>query len=720
MPPAWRGSSALPRRRRPETRDLIPRIKAPYVPEMRRALMLLALLWAPLLAPTAVHALESVPVVSPQARVSLIADRDAVAPGEILRVALRIALAPGWHTYWSNPGDSGLPAELALTLPPGATATPLAFPTPERMLFGPLVNFGFTNEVLLPFIVSVPATLRTGDTFTLAAEGRWLVCEKVCIPEDGAFLLEVPVGTAVPSAQVARLDAAEAALPRQAPFTATAGFDGAAGQLHVTDLAITPATVRDAFFFPAAMGVLDAAAAQALSVRDGGLSLTLARGQADAAWPMAGVLAITDGAGRRVGYQVSASQVAVTVPAAAPAGFAQALLLAFLGGLVLNLMPCVFPILAMKAMALVRLGGGPRRAIRIESAGYTLGVVLGLLVLAGVMLGFRAAGASVGWGFQLQSPWVVAALAWLMLAVGLNLSGVFAVGRAVGLGSGVAARGGYLGSFATGALAVVVATPCTAPFMAAALGAALVLPAGLTLAVFLALGLGMAAPYAALGLFPGLAGRLPRPGAWMERLRQFLAFPMYAAAAWLLWVLAQQAGPDGLALGLAGALLVALAAWLVGLATRAPRWAGAVAVVAALALLPALATSRAPAPVAAGTEAWSTARVAALQSQGRPVFVNVSAAWCISCKVNERIALDTDTVRAAFARADVAYLSADWTNGDAAITALLRAHGRAGVPLYLLYPAGGGAAKLLPEILTPGTVLAALDPPRAQAALPAR
>jgi thiol:disulfide interchange protein len=686
---------------------------------MRRTLMLLALLWAPLV-PAAVHALESAPVVSPQARVTLIADRDAVAPGETLRMALRITMAPGWYTYWSNPGDSGLPAELALTLPQGGTATKLAFPTPERLPFGPLVNFGLRTEALLPFTVTVPATLGPGDTFTLAAEARWLVCENVCIPEDGAFLLEIPVGTAVASAETPRLDAAEAALPRQAPFVATAGFDGGAGQLRVTDPALTPATVRDAFFFPAAMGVLDAAAPQALGVQDGAITLTLARGQAEAAWPIEGVLAITDGAGRRVGYQVSASQVAVSLPATAPAGLAQALLLAFLGGLILNLMPCVFPILAMKAMGLARLGGAQARAVRLEAASYTLGVVLGFLVLAGVMLGFRAAGASVGWGFQLQSPWVVAALAWLMLAVGLNLSGVFAVGGAVGVGSGLAARGGHAGSFATGALAVVVATPCTAPFMAAALGAALLLPAPLTLAVFLALGLGMAAPYAVLALFPGLAARLPRPGAWMQRLRQVLAFPMYAAAAWLLWVLAQQAGPDGLAVGLAGALLVALAAWLIGLATRAPRLAGAVVVLAALALLPALSTTPTTAPAVAGTEAWSAARVAALQAQGRSVFVNVSAAWCISCKVNERVALDTDTVRAAFTRANVAYLSADWTNGDAAITALLRAHGRAGVPLYLLYPAGGGAPRLLPEILTPGIVLAALDPPRAQAALPAR
>jgi thiol:disulfide interchange protein DsbD len=389
------------------------------------------------------------------------------------------------------------------------------------------------------------------------------------------------------------------------------------------------------------------------------------------------------------------------------------LLSALLGGLLLNLMPCVFPVLAMKAMGLARMSGAARGAIRAEAASYTAGVLVSMLALAGLLIALRAAGAAVGWGFQLTAPAFVAALAWLMLAIALNLSGVFHLGGAVGLGGGIASRAGHLGSFATGALAVVVATPCTAPFMAAAIGAAFTLPAVGTLAIFAALGLGLALPYALLGVFPGLTRLLPKPGAWMERLRQALAFPMYGAAAWLAWVLAQQVGPDGLALLLGGAVLVGFAAWALGIAqqgTTPGRWFAGVAIVAALALLPGLARV-APAERLgeAGSEAWSPARVAALQAEGRPVFVNLTAAWCITCKLNERLVLHTTPVQSAFARRGLVTLTGDWTNGDAAIGALLREHGREGVPMYLLYPAGGGAPRLLPQVLTEGILLRALD-----------
>jgi thiol:disulfide interchange protein DsbD len=386
---------------------------------------------------------------------------------------------------------------------------------------------------------------------------------------------------------------------------------------------------------------------------------------------------------------------------------------ALLGGLLLNLMPCVFPILAMKAMALARLSGAARREVRAHAASYTAGVLACFLGLAGLLIGLRGAGVAAGWGFQFTAPAFVAGLAWLMLAVGLNLSGVYTMGGPAGAGAGLAARGGHAGSFFTGALAVLVATPCTAPFMAAAVGAALAMPAAETLLVFAALGLGLAAPYALLGLFPGLAGRLPRPGGWMEALRQGLAFPMYGAAAWLAWVLAQQAGPDGLLLLLGGAVLIGFAAWALGLAQRGGgrigRVLAGVAAIGALALLPGLAAAP---PAAASTEAqaeaWSAPRVAALQAEGRPVFVNLTAAWCITCKVNERLVLRSGAVQAAFAGRNLAYLAGDWTQGDPVIGALLREHGREGVPLYLLYPAGGGAPQVLPQVLTEGIVLRAL------------
>jgi thiol:disulfide interchange protein DsbD len=697
--------------------------KRPFglAPRRLRALIepmprLLALLVALLVAAPAARALESLPVASPRATVTIIADHDQVTPGQAFRLALRQRLAPGWHTYWTNPGDAGQAPSVTLDLPEGAAAAPMRFPAPQRIPFGPLVNFGYEGEPVFIIPVTAPATLRPGDVLTIEARGEWLVCEQVCIPEDGAFRIDLPVEAAPRPANTALFAAAEAAEPRPGPFAARIGFAGAAGAIEIAGPAIAPGAVRDAFFFPAEQGIIDNAAPQALSVTDGALRLSLARGTAQAqALPaeIAGVVAITDAAGVRGAYLVSAP------PGAVPAGPAtlplwQAALLAVLGGVLLNLMPCVFPILAMKAVGIARLSGAAQGQVRAHAASYTAGVVLSFVALGGLLVGLRAAGGVAGWGFQFTQPAFVAGMAWLMLAVGLNLSGVFAVRGPASAGQGLAAQGGHAGSFFTGALAVLVATPCTAPFMAAAIGAAMAMGTAGALAVFAALGLGMALPYALLGVAPGLARLLPRPGAWMDRLKQGLAFPMYAAAAWLVWVLAEQAGPSAVLAVMLGGVLIGFGAWAWGLAQaaggRVGRIAAAAAVVGALALLPLVQGARPAAARTAETagEAWSEARVAALRAEGRPVFVNLTAAWCITCKVNERMALATEGVQRAFADQGVAYLTGDWTRGDPAISALLRAHQRDGVPLYLFYPAGGAAPVVLPQILTEGIVLQAI------------
>ncbi len=654
---------------------------------MRCFLLLLCLL-----LPLRAGATESAPVASPRATATLLADRAATAPGDAFRLMLRLRLAPGWHTYWSNPGDAGAAPELALRLPEGWAAGPLQFPLPERIGFGPLMNFGYKEEALLSLSITAPAGLPPGRV-TLEAEASWLVCADVCIPEEGRFTLELPVEARPRPAQLVRFAAAEAALPRPAPFAARIGPDGV---LAVEGEAISPATVRGAAFFPAAQDRLLNPPPQRLAVRDGALTLALSPAPGAPHAALEGLLVLTDAAGQRAGFTLTAEPG----PAAAPLlPLWQVLGLALLGGLILNLMPCVFPVLAMKAMALARLGGAGALAVRRDAAGYVAGVLAGMLALGALLLALRAAGAAAGWGFQFTHPAFVAAMAWLMLLVGLNLSGVYAL------------RGPALadsrGAFGTGLLAVLLATPCTAPFMAPAIGAAILLPGWGALLVFATLGLGLALPYALLAAFPILARAVPRPGPWMERLRQFLAFPMYGAAAWLAWVLAQQAGPDGVLAVLAGGVLVALAAWAFGAGFRGGRILAPLALAGALALLPGLETAAAPARVAAG-EAWSEARVAALQAEGRPVFVNLTAAWCITCKVNERVALDTEATRAAFAARNVAVLVGDWTRGDPAITALLRRHGRDGVPLYLLYPPGGGEAAVLPQILTEATLRAAL------------
>jgi len=664
-----------------------------------RALLFLLLFW-----PALAGAVESAPERSPRATATLVTDVAATQPGESFRAALRLRLAPGWHTYWRHAGDAGAPAELGWTAPAGATVTDLPWPTPERIVYGPLVNYGYLGEVLLPVAVTLPAALPEGPV-RLALHATWLVCAELCIPEEGRFEVAIPRGAPRDSPAAPLFAAAEAAAPRDSPFAQSAGRSGARLSLTLAGEGLSAATVREAWFFPDRPGVLDHAAPQPLALGPGRLTLALAAAPGAEPAALSGIVAITDAGGRRSAFAVAAPVIG---PAAGGLSLWHAAGFALLGGLLLNLMPCVFPVLAMKAMALARLSGAARGAVRRESLAYGAGVLVGFVALGGVLVALRAAGAAAGWGFQFTAPAFVAATAWLMLAVGLNLSGVFHVTLPGALG---ARLGGAGGAFGTGMLAVLVATPCTAPFMGAALAAALAMPPAAALAVFACLGLGLAAPPLVFALAPGLARALPRPGAWMERLKQALAFPMYAAAAWLVSVLAAQGGPEAVLFVLAGGVGLALGLWLLGIAQQSGRRIGLAtgAAVAALllaaALLPRLEARAVPVSAA---EAWSEARVAELRAGGAPVFVNFTAAWCLSCQVNERVALRTEAVRAAFDRLGVVYLKADWTTGDAAVGAALRAQGREGVPLYVFWPAGAAAPVLLPEILTEATVLAAI------------
>lgn len=676
------------------------------------------------------RALESAPVRSERVTATLVSDADAAQPGVPLRLGLRLRLAPGWHTYWRNPGDAGAPPELELRLPDGATAGPIAWPAPQRLPEGPVMTYGYTGEMLLPVTVQ-PAP--SGGPLHIEASATWLVCERICVPEEGSFRLDLPAGTHQPSAEASLFAAADARTPRALPFEARSAPDGT---LAVTGAELNRATVRDAWFLPAEWGVVEHAVPQALRVVDGGLRLALKPGaQWAGAAVLRGVLAIRDGSGQEAYYDLEAPRGAVpdvagpaatTGIAAGGDGLPKLILFALLGGLLLNGMPCVFPVLAMKAVSFAKLSGVARGAVRLGALSYVAGVLAAFAALGGALLLARQAGSAAGWGFQFQSPVFVATMAWLLFGTGLNLSGVFQAGAGLaGAGQGWASRRGHWGSFATGLLAVVVATPCTAPFMGAAIAGALAAPPAATIAVFLAMGLGLAAPYALLAAFPGLAGALPRPGPWMDTLKGALAFPMYAAAAWLVWVLSLQAGPGGVLAAGAGMVALGFAAWLLGLAQRADgRWrragyAGALAAaLASLALLPglhgAVPASAQDAQAASetardeGTEPFSPTRLAALRAEGRPVFVNMTAAWCVTCLVNERIALRPEAVRRAFRDRQVAYLKGDWTRGDPAVTGFLREHARDGVPLYVFYPPGG-QPQVLPQILTERTILDQLD-----------
>ncbi|CAM3979010.1 protein-disulfide reductase DsbD family protein [Roseateles saccharophilus] len=675
-----------------------------------------ALLAAPLIALAAPPEAATEHV---QAR--LVSSQATVAPGQRFTVALEQVIKPHWHTYWKNPGDSGQATSLDWS---GAEAGPLQWPTPAIQAIGPIVNYGYEGRAALLVELTVPADAKAGSRFKPAAEVKWLVCKDVCIPEQVSLGLDLPVA-AEPKAgpDAAQIEEWRGAIPKPAPFAVTlkAAPQG-------VSLAGSTAGVTKAYFFAETWGAVAHSAPQALKAEGGGWALELPAGDEPlaAGKPLGGVIVLTTAAGEQA-WAVAAPMpegagkgpgsadlnAPAAIDAATPApeselGLLPALALALVGGLILNLMPCVFPVLSIKALALVNKGNH-----KAEGLAYMAGVLLSFVALAGALIALRAGGQQVGWGFQFHSPVFVLVVAYLLFLVGLSLSGLFEIGGSfTGMGSGLAARNGLAGSFFTGVLAAVVATPCTAPFMGAALAFALAQPAAVMLAVFLALGMGLALPFLVLAFWPAAQRWLPRPGAWMDTFKQALAFPMYAAVVWLLWVLAQQAGPDGVALALGGLVLIAFGLWWRHRSGASHIGTGA----AVLSVVLALGAAAWVKPVAAdvhaagesSTEAFSAERLAELRAQNKPVFVNLTAAWCISCLVNERVALSRPEVKDAFAKAGVVYLKGDWTREDPGITAVLKAHGRSGVPLYLYYAPGAAEARVLPQILTPGLVVDAV------------
>jgi thiol:disulfide interchange protein len=663
---------------------------------------------------------------SPHAHVRLVADAKAAAPGSTLWVAVVLDQDAGWHTYWRNPGDAGEATQIAWTLPDGWRAGGIDWPVPQRLPLGPIMNYGYEGRAILPVPITIPTTAKPGAPVHLSAKVDYLICAEVCVPGEAVAGLDLPIApgpAAVDPAGHAIIQSALANTPRQGAVTATFQANSGTVRLSAAGSALAGADAANAYFFPYDSSAIDQAKPQSIERGPRGLTLTLAPGAAftgKTLSQLAGALVIN---GR--GYELTASAgaplagtsgQAVSAPAAAPGGALGlwlAMAYAFVGGLILNLMPCVFPILSMKATALA--GHAEDRAqAQVQALAFLGGVVVSFLALAGALLALRAAGSAVGWGFQLQSPTLVALLALVMLAAALNLSGLFEVGTSLqGLGGGLASRGGAIGAVFTGVLAVVVAAPCTAPFMGPALGYALTQPAVFALAVFLALGLGFAAPFTIVAFTPALIRRLPRPGAWMSIFRKAMAFPMYAAAAWLAWVLAQQAGAEGLARLLAAGVVLALAAWLFGLSQERRAAGRATPVLGGAALLSLVGAGLvAAAPLGASAltaQPWSAQAVAQARAAGHPVLVNFTAAWCVTCQVNERVAFSNPSVARAFHKANAVYLVGDWTNRDAAIGQALQAQGRIGVPLYLLYDAKGDAPTVLPQLLTPQAVARALD-----------
>jgi thiol:disulfide interchange protein DsbD len=672
----------------------------------------------------------------------LLAERTAAQAGKPAAVGLKLRMADHWHTYWKNPGDSGLPTRIKWTLPEGWKAGEIQWPYPKPLPVGPLLNYGYEDEVLLAVTITPAASAAPGK-YPVKASAEWLVCKDICIPEKGELDIVLAVG-AVEGAPDARVAAHFERARNQIPVD-TQGwkFESAfAGKSLVVRL-VPPAGAtlpERVAFFPERELLIEPAAPQKV-MREGDavrIEMKLAepplanvrevKGVAvsDSGWPGIARKAIV------VDAPVQAS-LATLGPVSGSTGTAKpqpndgglagstlaALAFALAGGILLNLMPCVFPVLGIKVMGFVEHAHGEERAMRLQGWIFSAGVLASFVALAGLMLALRAGGAQLGWGFQLQSPAVVTVLAALFFVLALNLSGVFEWGAfAQSMTSNVSAKGRYADAFLAGVLASVVATPCTAPFMGAAVGFTLTQSAATALAVFAAMGVGMAAPVLLLAYFPAVLRRLPRPGAWMETFKQVLAFPLYATVAWLTWVLGAQAGNDAILGLLAGLVLIAMAAWMFGRWEHAAApWRAAVALILAatgvLVAWPGPQHAPAAAPVARAGEIqwqeWSPEKVAALTGEGHAVFVDFTAAWCVTCQVNKRVALGNAAVVSAFGAHDVVPMQADWTRNDPRITATLAALGRNAIPVYALYLPGEAQPRLLPEVLTPSLVLAEIS-----------
>jgi thiol:disulfide interchange protein len=647
---------------------------------------------------------------------SLVAETPEVAPGGTVTLALVMRPAEGWHGYWKNPGDSGIETQIAWDLPQGLTAGPIQYPVPSQLIVGGLMNYVYKGDYAHLIDVKVPADVRPGTPLPLRATVDYLACtDEVCVPETAQVSIDLRAGTAGGAqSRSAEFDQFRQMLPR--PLGSEGRFERAKNRFRLAIPLPAGVQLSDPHFYPLTDGALNYAAPQVFS-RSGDTLIveTEAPANAGSLNEVEGVLKLAEGNGlwlKAVAGSVPAGGAVPTPAQAEPTASLSTVLLALagavVGGLLLNIMPCVFPILSLKALSLAK-AGGEEGAVRREAIAYTAGAVLICLALGATLLALRAGGAAAGWAFQLQDPRVILVLLLLVTAIALNLAGLFEL-PAINAGDGLARRGGTQGAFWTGALAAFVATPCTGPFMGAALGAALVLPTTVALAIFAGLGFGLALPFLALGFIPALRRRLPKPGAWMGRLRRILSIPMFLTALALAWILGRQAGVDGMALGLVSALVLALALWWVGnrqglQRSWLPLMPAALTVAAAVVLLPSAAVqATSDTQTVLMSEPFTEARLAQLQQERRPVFVYFTADWCITCKVNEKGVLERAQVADAFAAKRVSVLVGDWTRGDPAIGRFLQKHGRSGVPLYLFYEPGK-PVEILPQVLTPSRLV---------------
>jgi len=660
----------------------------------------------------------------PHTRAELILETRTPAPGKPFTALILLSPKDGWHNYWSNPGDAGAPSRLAWTLPePTPAPTEPRYPVPETLLVSGLMNHVYSHPNAMVVEITPPQDLAPGTPFPISVKADWLVCsDEQCVPEGTTLSLTASIGSGTPDAATATaMTRARAALPKPVDWNIRYTLEN--GRFVLAVPFATPGEIKAAHFFPDADGLIDYAAPQSLSLvgdtlrletkasgypeipEDGALTGLIRIERAGDTEPLGFTFTARPGPVPAAGTPIAASNTSGGGLSLLPI-----LALAVLGGLVLNIMPCVFPILSLKALSLAK-GNVEAPKARSDALAYTAGTILICTALGGLVLALRAAGSQVGWAFQLQDPRVITLLLLLVTAIALNLAGLFEINLSTGgFGQSLTARNDSLSSLATGALAAFIATPCTGPFMAGALGAALVLPPAAGLLVFAGLGFGLALPFLLIGFVPALRRRLPRPGPWMSRLRAVLSVPMFLTALALVWVLGRQSGVDGMAIGLAAALGLGLLLWWLGARQHQGRktWLPGAASIAVVLLAAVLIPTTGPAPATAsastlGAEPYTPARLAALRAEGKPVFLYMTADWCITCKVNEKGAMASPSVAAAFKAKGITVLQGDWTRGDPVISAWLAERGRAGIPVYTFYSPDGREQEL-PQILTVETL----------------
>ncbi|HRK97681.1 MAG TPA: protein-disulfide reductase DsbD family protein [Alphaproteobacteria bacterium] len=684
--------------------------------------------------------------------VNVIPEKDAISPGETLTIAIEQNHQDEWHTYWKNPGDSGETTSVIWTLPEGFTAGEIDFPKPHRIAYGPLMNYGFSGKNILLTSITAPETITSGEV-TLTADISWLVCKDICVPEFTKATLVLPIATAANLGQETDPDlfiAAKAAMPEKMVWqgmieeqdqTLKLTFD--ADDTFIPELQ----KATDLFFYPEEWGILLNPAPQEIAVKNNRLEILVQRDTRplSALRNLKGVLVYQtkEGQEKALALDVAISggnmKAAALLPTTASPDnsdheisgetvtIMQAIFLAILGGMILNLMPCVFPVLSMKALSLVKMSAKEQKYAAFHGFFYTAGILVCFGGIAAALIALKSAGEEIGWGFQLQNPVVVLLLAYLLFVMALNLSGFFEFKGHLfsNIGHKLAAKHGYSGTFFTGMLATIVATPCTAPFMGTAMGFALTQSPVVAMTVFLALGVGLALPYLVLCLVPSLRKALPKPGAWMETFRQFMAFPLYASVAWLVWVYAQQvSGNYGVMLALFGLIMIAFSVWIARHTPKHQPMKSAIHALSysslALALLIVALSAMKPSMVnglentvenaLTNHHAYSTKGYEDALSGDKPIFINMTAAWCITCKWNERVALATEVTSKLFTDHEVIVFQGDWTNQNAEITEFLTKHGRSGVPLYVFIGARDPETgkrpeqQILPQILTPALV----------------